>query len=120
MQNIKKYKAKTGGVFDCRCDSSFTLIQADSSLFSLIGYTQEEFQERFQNQLIQVIYQEEREHILDEIMRQVKKDGVFMYENRLVCKDGTLKWIWISAQYIKRNQEEAFFHCIFHDIDEEK
>ncbi len=120
MQNIKKYKTKTGGVFDCRCDSSFTLIQADSSLFSLIGYTQEEFQERFQNQLIQVIYQEEREHILDEIMRQVKKDGVFMYENRLVCKDGTLKWIWISAQYIKRNQEEAFFHCIFHDIEEEK
>lgn len=120
MQNKKNNKLKTGGVFDCWCDSAFTLIRADESLFNFMGYTREEFKDTFNNQFFQVIYQEEQENILEEIDRQVSKDGVFMYENRLICKDGSLKWIWISAQLIKLEHGERLFHCIFHDIEEEK
>lgn len=115
-----KCKIKTGGVFDCWCDLSFTLIRADDSLFNFMGYTRDEFKKYFNNHLFLAIYEEEREHILEEIDRQVRKDGVFMYENRLVCKDGSLKWIWISAQLVKLDHGEQYFHCIFHDIEEEK
>ncbi len=43
-----------------------------------------------------------------------------MYENRLVCKNGDLKWIWISAQILKNDKGIPYFHCIFHDTTKEK
>lgn len=116
MQSKKNSKLKTGGVFDCCCDSTFTLIWADESLFNFMGYTREEFKDTFNNQFFQAIYQEQ-ENILEEIERQVRKDGVFMYENRLICKDGSLKWI---AQLVKLDQNKRIFRCTFHDIEEEK
>ena len=30
----------TGGVFDCQCNETFTLIRADQSLYRFLGYTQ--------------------------------------------------------------------------------
>lgn len=110
----------TGGVFDCQCNETFTLIRADQSLYRFLGYTQKEFSDIYQNQLFYAIHEEERSKILEEIGRQVQKDGVFMYENRLKCKDGILKWIWISAQLNKNECNEPYFHCIFHDITESK
>ena len=36
-----------GGVFECLFDEHFTLLSADDSLFQLLGYTRQEFYERF-------------------------------------------------------------------------
>lgn len=107
-----------GGVFECLFDEHFTLLSADDSLFQLLGYTRQEFYERFQNHLMDVIYETERSSIMNEINVQLKKGHVFMYENRLVCKDGQLKWIWISAQIMKGSR--PYFHCIFHDTTKDK
>lgn len=35
-----------------------------------------------------------------------------------ICKDGQLKWIWISAQIMKGSR--PYFHCIFHDTTKDK
>lgn len=118
-QIIDHKTAPLGGVFDCCYDKYFTLLYADESLFQYLGYTKEEFKTLFQNHLIEVIYKAERLNIMKEIEAQVKADKVFMYENRLVCKDGSLKWVWISAQLVYSGHK-PHFHCIFHDISEEK
>ncbi|MFQ9924077.1 MAG: diguanylate cyclase [Beduini sp.] len=113
-------KSDIGGVFDCQCDVFFTLIKADDSLYKMLGYTKEEFEELFNNQLLFSIYEEERTQIDKEIRRQVKENGVFMYENRLICKGNTLKWVWISAQLMSDENEKYYYHCIFHDITKNK
>lgn len=110
----------TGGVFDCKCNETFTLLHADESLFRFTGYTRDEFAQRYQNQIFYAIHEEDRSNIMKEIGHQVQKDGVFMYENRMICNGGILKWIWISAQLKKNAQGESYFHCIFHDITESK
>lgn len=109
----------TGGVLDCCSDEYFTLLYAEDAWYRFIGYTKEEFADKFQNRLFSII-SEDRRHILEEIRKQVHHDGVFMYENQLRCKDGTEKWIWISAQLVQAADKEPYFHCIFHDITEEK
>lgn len=63
----------TGGVFDCQCNETFTLIRADQSLYRFLGYTQKEFSDIYQNQLFYAIHEEERSKILEEIGRQEQK-----------------------------------------------
>lgn len=118
----KKYTGKSviSGVFDCLCNEYFTLIKADDSLYELLGYTKEEFKELFNDQLLSSIYEEERIQINKEIRRQVEQHGVFMYENRLICKNNILKWVWISAQFMIDDTGTPYYHCIFHDITENK
>lgn len=117
---ISANKSNISGVFDCQCNGFFTLIKADDSLYKLLGYTKEEYEMLFDNQLLLSIYEEERDQINKEIRSQVEQNGVFMYENRLVCKDNILKWVWISAQLMSDDYGEYYYHCIFHDITDNK
>ena len=117
--NKPSSKEAFGGVFDCLYDSYFTILSADVFFYQLLGYTKEEFHQIFHNHLIDVIYEEEKAHILEEVEHQIHNNRVFMYENRWVCKNGEIKWIWISAQLLE-DQETSYFHCIFHDITSAK
>ncbi len=119
---MKKQRIKDvplGGIFNCKYDEFFTLSYADDSFFDYLGYTRQEFSELHQNHLINVIFKSERLDIINEIEAQVRADKVFMYENRLVCKDGSLKWVWISAELVSADKDPTF-HCIFHDITKTK
>ena len=109
-----------GGVFNCRYDKYFTLIDADDHLFEFLGYTREEFSERFHNHILDAVYEGDRKMVMGEISRQLKNGSVFMYENRLVKKGGTICWAWISAEVMENKEEGCWFHCIFHDISREK
>lgn len=109
-----------GGVFNCRYDEHFTLIDADDYLFAFLGYTREEFAERFHNHVLDAVYEGDREMIREEISRQLKTGNVFMYENRLVKKGGTICWVWISAEFKEDKKDGNWFHCIFHDTSAEK
>lgn len=120
QNNAGIVEASLGGVFECLYDDHLTLLYADESLFQLLDYSQEEFLDLYQNHLMDVICMVERDDILNEINKQLKKGHTFMYENRLVCKNGEYKWIWISAQLLKDSQNRKYFHCIFHDITEDK
>lgn len=120
FKRTKQNNTSLGGVFDCLYDEHFTLLSADDSLFQLLGYTRDEFLTLFHNHFIEIIYAEEKANVMLEIDVQLKKGHVFMYENRLVCKNGDLKWIWISAQILKNDKGIPYFHCIFHDTTKEK
>ncbi len=120
-ENSSTGKGKIGGgVFNCRYDEHFTLIDADDYLFAFLGYTREEFAERFHNHVLDAVHEGDREMILVEISRQLKNGNVFMYENRLVKKGGTICWVWISAEFKEDKKDGNWFHCIFHDTSSEK
>lgn len=113
QNNAGIVEASLGGVFECLYDDHLTLLYADESLFQLLDYSQEEFLDLYQNHLMDVICMVERDDILNEINKQLKKGHTFMYENRLVCKNGEYKWIWISAQLLKDSQNRKYFHVFF-------
>lgn len=111
---------KSGGTFDCLYDDYFTLIETDDSIYHFLGYTRESFRETFHNRLMDAIYPEDREPIRQEIRQQLSAGNVFMYENRLIGKDGKLYWVWVSAEARNDPEKGSWFHCTFHDITDEK
>lgn len=111
---------KAAGVFDCLYDEFYTLIGDAPGYCAYLGYTAEEFEALFHGHLVDTIYEEDRQEILKEIKRQLKESNVFMYENRVVTRDGELRWVWISAEVRTDADRRRWFHCTYHDITEEK
>lgn len=112
--------SKSGGTFDCLYDDYFTLIETDESIYHFLGHTRESFQKAFHGRMMDAIYPEDRELIRREIREQLSTGNVFMYENRLVGKNGELYWVWVSAEARSDPERGSWFHCTFHDITEEK
>lgn len=114
------YNNIPGAVFRCRFDRDFSVIEANDGLFEFIGYTREEFA-AMGSRMSSVIYPEDLERMSDVIKAQLVQGNTTIYnENRLVCKDGTIKWINIKAQLFKGEDGEAYFYCVFVDITDEK
>lgn len=108
-----------GGMFHCKFDENWTVTYADDSLFRFLGYTKQEFEERFHSQMAGVIDPEDQKIMRKVVMEQLKTGNVIFNENRLRCKDGAVKWIWISAE-LRHDQPEPYFYCMFHDISQQK
>ncbi|MEA4891931.1 MAG: diguanylate cyclase [Peptococcaceae bacterium] len=113
-----KYPEKLipGGSFRCRYDADWTLIDANEGLYRFLGYTSKEFKQRFQNKMAAVIHPEDLAVMHPLIARQLEQGTTIVNENRLICKDGAARWIWISAELMLDQEKEPLFYCIFIDI----
>ena len=119
-QDRTNFRITPGGIFQCKNDPGWNVIYANDGLFQFLEYTREEFRELFDNQLACVIYPEDLEPLCRTASEQLKKGNVVENENRLVCKSGEVKWIWISCEFVTREGEEPYFYCMFHDITRQK
>lgn len=113
------YNNIPGAVFRCRFDADFSVIDANDGLFEFFGYTREEFAD-MGNKMSSVIYPEDLAVMRDILERQLRNGNAINNENRLVCKDGTIKWISIKAHYIMEQDGNSYFYCVFVDITDEK
>ena len=113
------YNNIPGAVFRCRFDSDFSVIEANDGLFEFLGYTRAEFR-AMGNKMSAVIYPEDLAIMYDILNAQLEHGNTIRNENRLVCKDGTVKWISIKAQLLPENDGERYFYCVFVDITEER
>lgn len=113
------YNNVPGAVFRCRFDKDFSVIDANAGLFEFLGYTREEFA-AMGNKMSAVIYPEDLEIMTDRLNAQLCYGNTIQNENRLICKDGSVKWISIKAQLLTEEDGEQFFYCVFVDITDEK
>lgn len=109
------YNNIPGAVFRCRFDEEFSVIDANDGLFDFLGYTRTEFN-KMGNRMSSVIYPEDLEIMADKLKAQLVYGNTIQNENRLICKDGTIKWISIKAQLVQEEDGDAFFYCVFVDI----
>ena len=115
---LRLYNNIPGAVFRCRFDADFSVIDANDGLFEFLGYTREEFA-AMGNRMSAVIYPEDLSVMADKLCSQLESGNTIHNENRLICKDGSVKWISIKAQLFQEENKE-FFYCVFVDITEEK
>lgn len=116
---LQIYNNIPGAVFRCRFDADYSVLDANDGLFDFLGYTRKEFME-MGNRMSAVIYPDDLEVMTDRLNAQLKYGNTIRNENRLVCKDGTIKWISINAQLFTENNNEQYFYCVFVDITDEK
>lgn len=112
------YNNIPGAVFRCRFNPDFTLIDANDGLFEFLGYTREEFK-AMGNRMAAVIYPDDLEVMTDKLNAQLEYGNTIQNENRLIRKDGSVKWISIKAQLVTE-KKDAIFYCVFVDITDEK
>ncbi len=112
------YNNIPGAVFRCRFDDDFSIIDANDGLFEFLGYSRGEFA-AMGNRMSSVIYPDDLKVMASKIRAQLVHKNTIRNENRLICKDGAVKWISIKAQLFKE-QNEQYFYCVFVDITEEK
>ncbi|WP_395026785.1 PAS domain-containing protein, partial [Robinsoniella sp.] len=113
------YNNIPGAVFRCHFDADFSVIDANDGLFEFIGYTREEFAQ-MGNKMSSVIYPDDLEVMTDRLKAQLEESNTIQNENRLLCKDGSVKWISIKAQLLTEEDNERYFYCVFVDITDEK
>lgn len=58
--------------------------------------------------------------MVNAVREQLMYRNVFMYENRLVASSGKVYWVWVSAEIRDDSETGPWFHCIYHDITQEK
>ena len=67
-----------------------------------------------------VIYPEDLVVMEEKLRAQLEHGNTIQNENRLVCKNGQVKWISIKAQLFAGENGEQYFYCVFVDITDEK
>ena len=66
---------------------------------------------------IDFVYPEDRDSTLEEMEKQINTGSSINFENRYLCKDGTIRWLSWKANYIK---EEGITYATARDITERK
>lgn len=116
---LRLYNNIPGAVFRCRFDEGFSVIDANDGLFEFLGYTREEFA-ALGNRMSAVIYPDDLHEMKEALEAQLAAGNTIHNENRLICKDGSVRWISIKAQMFQESGGERSFYCVFVDVTDEK
>ncbi|WP_195984190.1 response regulator [Clostridium sp. D33t1_170424_F3] len=116
---LQLYNHIPGAVFRCRYDAGFSVIAANDGLFDFIGYSREEFA-AMGNRMSAVSSPEDIAETTATIHAQLLKGDAIHNETRLICKDGTIKWVSLKAQRVVEKDGESYLYCVLVDVTEEK
>ena len=84
-----------------------------------MGYSREEFA-AMGNKMAKVVHPEDFEAMRGKLETDREREGTIQDEHRLVCRDGSVKWVSLKAQILTEDDGEQYFYGVFVDITEEK
>lgn len=99
-----------------RYDEKFTLDYISPSFLSIMGYNESEIHTLFHDNYINLIYEEDREQLIDDIFEQLKNSNVVTLHYRSRCKDGRLIWLQTVSRLCPPD-EDGIQRCYSNVID---
>ncbi len=108
------------GIFKCIFNDQLSLIEVSDGFLRMIGYTRDELQNKFHNNLKELIVPEDYQHVFGEVREQLKHGLNNRLEYRLLHKNGNVIWVLEKGTLVKNEKGEDCFHCIAVDITVEK
>lgn len=109
-----------GGVYKYSCDGNYRFNFVNEGYQNLLGYTKEELELFFENKLLNVIYEDDREIVKDKLERQLKSGNILEVEYRVVHSDGEIRWLLDKGQIVKDKHEHSWVYCVVIDITSSK
>lgn len=109
-----------GAVICCDTSEDLNLIQYSEGFLKLVGYSREELETKFKNRFSPLIWEGDLEETYRTLHRQLAKGNTKELEYRVVCRDGSLRWILDRGALLKREDGEYVYCCILMDIGENK
>ena len=68
-----------------------------TDFLNLLGYTHDELSSVFSNSYLSLIHPDDRQQVLDLTHQQMNEKGFVSNEYRVLCKDGSYRWIAESS-----------------------
>ena len=109
-----------GGMFSCRFDEKLTLLQMNKGFLSMLGYTKQEIEEKFNNSFWEMIDPRDRQGALAEALRQTALGPDKELEYRMTRKDGCTIWVLDKGHLIRDEEDGEYFCCVLVDVTRSK
>lgn len=106
-------------IFIAKQQPEFVLRYANKKFYTMLQYTPDEFEEQFENRLVNVILPEEMQKFRNLIARQAVAGGNLHLEFRVKKKDGTILWVSMTARPESVDGQLMYF-CSCMDITQQK
>lgn len=110
-----------GGVHRSRVDNEelyFDFLSA--GYLNILGYERHEFKEIFDKKVIDLIYENDRRRVENEVRDQLSKSNKYNIEYRIKRKDGSIIWLLDNGQVIKNRDGKVFSYNVAINITESK
>ncbi|MEG1068733.1 MAG: diguanylate cyclase [Ruthenibacterium sp.] len=115
------YNTIPGGIFKCRNDEMFTLLEANDGFYRTIGYTRAELQTKYANQLACLMQPADLQKVRANIARQsINGRSVSDDEVQLVDASGHVKWLFVCADITHSLTKKPFIYGCFSDVSQLK
>jgi PAS domain S-box-containing protein len=99
-----------GGVFAYLDDEGERFEYVNPNFYQILGYTPEEFKEKFHDSFKELVYEEDRERVLKEIQDQMLISSYDTCEYRIEKKDGSLIWVSdVGHRGVDSNGKPCFY-----------
>lgn len=95
-------------------DPNGAFLNTNPSCSLILGYSRAELTAR---PFMEFVYPADKQSTLRELEQQMRTGHTFKFENRYVCKDGTLRWLSWSATY---NENDGLTYATARDISDRK
>lgn len=100
-------------------DSTTTILYANDYFFHMLGYTQDEYLEKYIYHFIPCIHPEDSQKFKHILARQLAMGNSLYFEYRAFKKDGTLIWIRLQGQ-LYSDSSISYYCCSCLDITDSK
>lgn len=105
-----------GGIFVYSADDDERFSYVSPNMLSMLGYTQEEFDQKFNGRFSCLVYPEDRERVLAEIESQIKGGRYDACTYRIEKKDGTVIWVRDEGHIVVDENGHSWFYVVILDI----
>jgi PAS domain S-box-containing protein len=104
-----------GGIFSysAEADEQFSFIS--KNMLQFLGYTREEFMQKFENRFSNMVYVQDRERVLREIREQIAEGEFDRCEYRIERKDGSLIWVHDEGHIVTDGNGKKWFYVVILD-----
>ena len=109
-----------GGMFRCLFDEKLTLLEMNQGFLSLCGYTREEIHRDLNDSFKRLIDPRDWDETLKSVRHQISIGSSKELEYRMVCKDGSIKWVLDKGERVLTSDNLESFCCILVDITQSK
>lgn len=98
----------------CIADPNGAFLRTNPACSEVLGYSRAEI---ISKPFIDFVHPEDKQATIDEMARQIKSGSSLNFENRYICKDGSLRWLSWRATY---NKLEGITYAVARDITEQR
>jgi PAS domain S-box-containing protein len=114
VEDVLRYSP--GGIFSYSAEEDEQFLYISDNMLTFLGYTRDEFTEKFSNRFSLMVYREDRERALDEIAEQIKHGPYDTCSYRIERKDGTLVWVHDEGHIVTGADGRRRFYVVIVDV----